>query len=71
MEDSGKLIVAKGLKKLRKVKKSPNLVTLNRVWLSGPSRKCSTIITQLQSSRLGNFRVDTTVASLSMIVEHL
>ena len=29
VEDSGKLIVAKGLKKLPKVKKSPNLVTLN------------------------------------------
>ena len=28
--DLGKLFVAKGLKKLPKLKKSPNLVTLNR-----------------------------------------
>ena len=28
VEDLGKLIVAKGIKKLPKVKKSPNLVTL-------------------------------------------
>ena len=31
VEGLGKLIVAKGLKKLPKVKKSPNLVTLLRV----------------------------------------
>ena len=46
VEDVGKIIVAKGLKKLPKVKKSPNLVTLHvkevkNILIAEPQKNCT------------------------------